>query len=150
MPKKRIVLKKPGEAPQVIEAELQYRCELKQYIGDYVETCPIADSNLVFACDEEGHPKGLPFNCYAETASVTFPVQMLVGNIVFTRIKQPVNPYDELYDYEIESLTDEEIDFINKVVLSDENQKECGECFRNRYKSMSKYTSPVVISFGEK
>lgn len=149
---KKIVVKKPNEKPEVIETDKVYRYELKECIGtNYLPELSLLntgdENNRIFiAADEEGFLRGLALNFFAKMNSTAFPVQMLVGTIVFTKIK-PVNVFEEeIEDYEIETLSDEDIEKIF-AILSEENQATYKAEFAKRYNNMNQYLRPVITKF---
>ena len=54
------ILKKPGEAPEIIEIENDLKA-LQKTIGGHIESFTFA-SDACILCDEEGRIKDLPFN----------------------------------------------------------------------------------------
>ncbi len=149
---KKIVVKKPNEKPEVIETDKVYRYELKEYIGaKYMPELSLLNTgdekNRIFiAADEEGFPRGLALNFFAKMNNNAFPIQMLVGTIVFTKIK-PANPFEEeIEDYEIESLSDDDIEKIS-AIFSEENQAAYKAEFAKRYDNLNQYLRPVITEF---
>lgn len=65
--------------------------------------------SLFCLVDEEGLPKKLPINFLMETNLSNFPIQKMVGTVVFMRVK-PLG-YDP-YDYEIDTLTPKDVEQI--------------------------------------
>lgn len=57
----KVIRKKPGCAPEVIEVENTLKA-LQDEVGGYIETVTIA-SDAVVICNEEGRILGLPDNC---------------------------------------------------------------------------------------
>ena len=146
---KRIVYKAPGHAPKVMHVDAKYLCNLKHLVAnaDIVEHVPmipaIGEGSPIQICvDEVGHPKKLPFNFYIPIISVYFPLQKIMGVAVFVRFK-PLNICEDDYDYQIDSLNDEEINLICEF-LTDENQAIFESEFNKMYPDMNTYLTPVV------
>ena len=146
---KRIVYKAPGHAPKVMHVDAKYLCNLKHLVAntDIVEHVPmipaiVEGSPIQICVDEDGHPKKLPFNFYIPINSVYFPLQKIMGVAVFVRFK-PLNICEDDYDYQIDSLNDEEINLICEF-LTDENQAIFESEFNKMYPDMNTYLTPVV------
>ena len=67
--------------------------------------------------NEDGLAMELPVNFLLSTTSAHFPIQKMVGTVVFIRTK-PVNGWGEIYDYEVDDLTDEDIARIEHILSS--------------------------------
>ena len=146
---KRIVYKARGHAPKVMHVDAKYLCNLKHLVAnaDIVEHVPmipaiVEGSPIQICVDEDGHPKKLPFNFYIPINSVYFPLQKIMGVAVFVRFK-PLNICEDDYDYQIDSLNDEEINLICEF-LTDENQAIFESEFNKMYPDMNTYLTPVV------
>ena len=149
---KRIVYKAPGHAPKVMHVDAKYRCDLKHLVAnadiiESVEMIPAFSEGMpISICvDEDGHPKGLPFNFYIPVNSMYFPLQMIMGVALFVKFK-PLNPCVENYDYQIESLCDNDIkmifEFLNRC-----NQEVFEREFKKKYPNMKSYLTPVFREF---
>lgn len=146
---KRILYKAPGHAAKVMRVEAKYRCHLKSLIAnaDIIESVQmvpalIEDSPVNICVDEEGHPKGLPFNFYIPVNNMYFPLQMIVGVAVFAKFK-PFNPYEDDYDIQLDSLSNDEIRLIREF-LDEGNQAVFEREFKSKYPNMKSYLTPVV------
>lgn len=145
---KKIVVKRPGQQAEIVLVDHKYRCELKEIIdAQIVETVPL-HNGIIIAVDEDGHPKQLPYNFYARMNNEYYPIQLIVGTAVFTKFKPIpiVSVFEEIYDYELDSLSDEEIIMVLKELNSD-NQTLLQEQFKKRYTTMADYLKPKVIEF---
>lgn len=118
----KIGIKRPTKPLEIIETTQKYRGELMPLIikGDSVfnRMEPIylsEDKLLMMLADEAGHPKGLPHNFMLETTNPYFPIQEIVGSVLFIRIKQP-NYSEELWDYEVDTLTEQDIKIIKSIL----------------------------------
>ncbi len=127
----KVAIKKVGINLQIKEDDTQYRTEFaKSVINDYPEYVSMQDGWLFCCVDEEGLLKGLPTNFLMEMNSDTFPLQKIVGDVVFVRCK-PVNFFmEEVYDLEIVDLTDTDIEVINDL-LSNDTQARLKEKFKD-------------------
>ena len=56
----KIIMKKPGEKPEVIEIENKLSA-LQEAVGGYIQAVPVAEDICVI-CNEEGKLLGLPYN----------------------------------------------------------------------------------------
>lgn len=145
---KRIVYKAPGHAPQVMHVDAKYLCNLKNLVAnaDIIEHVPmipaiIEGSPIQICVDEDGHPKKLPFNFYIPINSTYFPLQIIVGVAVFCKLT--LDPIVDDYDYQVGSLSNEEVNLICEF-LNDGNQAIFEREFKNKYPNMKSYLTPVV------
>lgn len=126
----RIAVKYVGKPLEVVDvASEQYRSELcEKYIGkgNYLEFVRIS-SDIYMAVDEEGLCKNLEHNFYLNVVNSPFSIQKIVGTAVFVRTK-PINGADELWDYEADSLTDDDI-IVIKEMLKKEYQEDLDKDF---------------------
>lgn len=128
-----IGIKKIGEKPIYIETTEKYRLKCaKEYLGKYT-TIEFAnlnnDKNFFVAVDEDGLMKNLPINFLIDMPESAYSIQKIVGTAVFIRQK-PVTQYGEIYDYEVEGLTESDQQYIDKL-LSTENQHMLNGKFKN-------------------
>lgn len=129
----RIAYKKVGEELKVVNTTERYRGECAEKIIG----CELAQGvwlddkhTLSIMVDEEGLRKDLKTNFLMAFTSEDFPIQKMVGTVVFIRTK-PVPPFGEIYDYEIDDLTDNDIEVIEKFILSEEHQDELSKKFKD-------------------
>ena len=125
MDRVRIAIKKPNEPLEIIDVQRGYRSDtVKKFINNaYPQFVGLDGGKGLFfmGVDEDGLMKNLPTNFYIRTNN--FPSEKIVGVAVFTRHKY-VNVYiEDVYDYILEDLTDEDIEHIN-AMLGEEYQKE--------------------------
>lgn len=150
--KKKIIYKRPGKDPETMEVSEKYQSDLKYLIAnsDTIEHCPLYPmtngEQIMLLVDEDGHPKGLPFNFYVPVSNSSFPVQMIVGDCIFTKFK-PNCLLEDDYDFRIESLTDEEIKYIH-YWFQGEVQKALKYDFDKMYPDMHSYLKPIVKKLG--
>ena len=145
---KKIVYKAPGHAPKVMHVDAKYKCHLKNLVAnaDIIEHVPmipaiVEGSPIQICVDEDGHPKKLPFNFYIPINSTYFPLQIIVGVAVFCKLT--LDPIVDDYDYQVGSLSNEEVNLICEF-LNDENQAIFEREFKNKYPNMKSYLTPVV------
>lgn len=122
----RIAVKLVGEPLKIVDTHKKYRGDcVKQYIGmdEYIEYLRLnSDGTLSLAANENGLPMELPANFLLATTSPYFPIQVMVGTIVFVRTKY-VNVWEkEIWDYEVEDLTDEDIKAIEDILNPERQQ----------------------------
>lgn len=144
---KNILIKKVKENKEVISTDKRYVGDLKEYLNAdfYPESVELSSKGLFCCVDEDGYPKNLDFNIFIPTLSPDFPIQRLVGNVVFYRVK-PVNYSGEIYDYEIGELTEKDLEIINKI-LSEDEQKRYNKMFNVMYNSVDNYLKPIIRCF---
>lgn len=123
----RIAVKEPGKELQIVETNEKYRSDcVKKIIGEdnYPEFIRLnTDGTMSLGVDDTGLMKNLPDNFYIKMNNPFFPIQRLVGTVVFVRTKY-VNVYKErAWDYEVEDLLDKDIEFIKKDILNKELQE---------------------------
>lgn len=108
----KIAIKEVGKELSFAEVSDKYRLAcVKKYTGrsDPAEFVSLSlDGRLTLAVNENGLPLHLPTNFLMAMNNPHFPVQKMVGTVVFTRIK-PVETDEEIWDYELTDLTDEDI-----------------------------------------
>lgn len=126
----KIIVKEVGKPMQIVDASCVYRNEPgKLYVSngsiDYVDIVPHELSMLV---DGEGHLTGLPTNFYLAFKNQYFPVQKIVGTVVFARY-QWENPWGkEIWDYQLQDITDADIAIV-KNILDDAAQKRLAKMY---------------------
>lgn len=118
----KIARKKVGMQLELLNVNDKYRIDCsKKVLGldlqkDYVEFVPLERTcSLFIGVDESGLQKDLSTNFLLSMNNPHFPIQKMVGDVVFVRIKQPESP-GEIYDYEIVDLTSNDIILINKIL----------------------------------
>ena len=144
---KNIVIKRVNESKEVLNIEKRYVGDLKEYVNAdfYPESVELSSKGLFCCVDEDGYPKNLDFNIFIPTLNPNYPIQRLVGNVVFYRLK-PVNYSGEIYDYEIGDLTEKDYEIINKI-LSENEQKRYEKMFNAMYNSVDDYIKPIIRGF---
>lgn len=103
-----------------LETKAVYQCDLKSHIGaDTLDSVALTNDGLYLFVDGEGHGKGLKHNFFLGFKRNDFPVQTIIGQVLFARLK-PLDYSDgEPYDYEIDSITESDIELINKLLAED-------------------------------
>lgn len=91
--------------------------------------------------DEDGYPKKLPFNFYIPVNSISFPLQKIVGVAVFCKLT--LDPIVDDYDYQVGSLSTDEINLIFEF-LDEGNQTVFEKEFKKMYPNMESYLTPVI------
>lgn len=144
--KKRIIVKRPMHSAELVETEIKYRCNLKEYISNdrrvLLEHVPVlTNSGLYAVVDEEGIPKNLDNNMFVSVPSNVHPIQLLFGNVVFCRLSFNVN---DDYDYQVEDLTDDDIATVSTLIHT---QRYLSSQFKKLYSSFEEYKRPKVFTF---
>lgn len=123
----KIAIKEPGKALLFLETNEKYQRNcVKKQLGEnrYPEFVPLnKNGTLSVGVTDDGLLRKLPLNFYISCSNPYFPIQKMVGTVVFTKIKPIEQKAEEIYDYEVTDLTDEDI-LIIETLLSDEKQKE--------------------------
>ena len=105
----KMILKRVGELPQVVETDKRYQTEaVREFLPDVdIQQRVYLEDNMRFTMivDENGLSKNLPLNFLMEMASNVYPVQLIVGDVVFVRTKYADPFEEELWDYEVEDVT---------------------------------------------
>lgn len=116
----RIAVKEVGKDLVILDTKQKYitNCA-KDYIGqdEYPERVHLGPQLGIYV-NEDGLRKELPVNFLLETTSPYWPIQKMVGTVVFVRTK-PVDPWKEIYDYEVDDLTNWDIERIRHLISED-------------------------------
>lgn len=121
---KIVAVKRVGKPIEIMETDTRYRTDFaKSVINNYSEYIQMQDGWLFCCADEEGLIKNLPVNFLMEMQSTAFPLQKITGDVVFVRCKPVDYMHEEVYDLEIEDLTEGDISLINSL-LSENRQAE--------------------------
>lgn len=127
----RIAVKEVGKDLVILDTKQKYitNCA-KDYIGqdEYPERVHLGPQ-LDICVNEDGLRQELPVNFLLETTSAYWPIQKMVGTVVFVRTK-PVDPCREIYDYEVDDLTDQDIEHI-RFLISEETQARLNSRFQD-------------------
>ncbi len=130
----RIAVKEPNKDVKIVEVKKGYRSKtLKPFIPstDYSLQYVVCgdDALLTMGVDEDGLLKNLETNFYIE--SNHFACEKIVGSVVFSRVEY-VNVFEqEVYDYVLDDLTDEDIKYIN-MMLDEDYQKDLKKLFEEK------------------
>ena len=117
----RIVVKEPKEDIKIIETTKQYRTEcVKEIIGEkyyleYITVTADEEHMLSLAVIEDGLMRELPPNILISTTSPIFPIQILVGPVVFVKTKYENAYIKDIWDFEVEDITDEDLELIKQM-----------------------------------
>lgn len=132
----KVLLKKVGYPLEVVETDKKYFGEcVKSFIGKdiTVERVYLDGFEFIMGVDEDGLPKELPLNFLMGFNDTHFPVQLIVGDVVFVRNK-PCNPYEEeIWDFEVMDVTDSDKEKVEKI-LDPVEQSRLGSAFRGFYR----------------
>lgn len=103
----KMILKRAGELPQIVETDKRYQTEaVREFLPDAdIQERVYLEEGMTFTMivDEDGLAKDLPLNFFMEISNPVYPVQLIVGDVVFVRTKY-ANPYME-EDFEVEDVT---------------------------------------------
>lgn len=116
----KILVKEPQKKPVIIDFEGKYRTDVEKLIGDgncTMEFVHIVRNEVDMIVDEDGLPKELPFNFFINHM---YPIQAIVGTVVFCRYQWENSDEKEIYDYELRDLTEQDIEYILTLIGVDE------------------------------
>lgn len=134
----KIAIKKVGEPLEITETTYKYRTECEKSIlktyADHITLSP--DGCFTLSVDETGLMKELPINFYMAMANPDFPIQKIVGTVVFIRCKPVEYNGVEIYDYEVDDLTNNDLLLIEHM-LNENVQKKLSENFVDYGKGFS-------------
>ncbi len=123
----KMILKRVGELPQVVETDKRYQTEaVREFLPDVdIQQRVYLEDNMRFTMivDENGLSKNLPLNFLMEMASNVYPVQLIVGDVVFVRTKYADPFEEELWDYEVEDVTAADLEKVKGYLAYDLQEK---------------------------
>lgn len=131
----KIAVKEVTKDLVIEETEVKYVTDcVRKYIGkeNYPQRVRLysdTQGDLSLCVDDEGLLKDLPINFLLPMPHTPWPIQKMVGNVVFVRTK-PVDPFREIYDFEITDLTAKDILYI-KFLLQKEMQDKLHSNFKD-------------------
>ncbi len=107
----KVIVKEVGKELVVRDINCKYRNECGDLIEKNItrEYVTIKDKELYMVVDEDGINKNLSLNFLLSTNNPFYPIQIIAGDVVFCRIKWE-NPWEkELYDFELDDITEEDL-----------------------------------------
>ena len=108
----KIMVKEVGKPLAVVDTKEKYFGDcVRSYLGKdiTVERVYLDGTEFMMGVDEDGLMKQLPLNFLMSIHNPIYPVQYIVGTVVFARCK-PCNPYEEeIWDFEVTDVTEEDI-----------------------------------------
>lgn len=115
----KVIVKQAGKPAEITEVDFKYRNEVGKLISDDKitnEYVHIKVNELAMVVDEDGLAKRLPLNFFLETTNPYYPVQAIVGTVVFCRY-QYENPFEkEIWDYELRDVDEDDVAAVNKIL----------------------------------
>ena len=135
----KMLLKLPDQPLEIVETDEKYLMNAsKKHIGfgNLIQYLYQENTEFILAVDEEGLLKRLPLNFFSKLVTQKGEyIQPLVGPVVFARCK-PINPRkQEIWDFELTDVTEEDY---KKVALS--LTYECQKAMAQHYRlEQSKY-----------
>lgn len=148
----QIAIKKIDEPMQLANVSCKYLCELKQLFlnNGCAQTVTLQyvpmNKNIMLVVDEAGYLKNLSHNFFIESSNKDFPIQTIIGTAIFARVK-PLPCCGEIYDYEIDSLSDKDNALIAQI-LSIDNQNYLSKRFNEIFgEGKRKYWSVVIRKY---
>lgn len=108
----KVMVKEVGKPLAVVDTKEKYFGDcVRSYLGKdiTVERVYLDGMEFIMGVDEDGLMKQLPLNFLMSMQNPVYPVQYIVGTVVFVRCK-PCNPYEEeIWDFEVTDVTEEDI-----------------------------------------
>lgn len=108
----KVMVKEVGKPLAVVDAKEKYFGDcVRSYLGKdiTVERVYLDGTEFMMGVDEDGLMKQLPLNFLMSMQNPIYPVQYIVGTVVFARCK-PCNLYEEeIWDFEVTDVTEEDI-----------------------------------------
>lgn len=96
----KVMVKEVGKPLAVVDTK-------EKYFGDFARS--YLGKDITVEVDEDGLAKQLPLNFLMSMQNPIYPVQYIVGTVVFARCK-PCNPYEEeIWDFEVTDVTEKDI-----------------------------------------
>lgn len=120
----QILVKEPGKPAEVRTTDAFYLCDLKGlFPGGSSFTMERVSLNkehtLWMLVDEDGLAKELPLNFLMPMDHAYFPIQKIVGTAVFVRTKPADVWNEEIYDYEVANLPENQAQAIQGIFSED-------------------------------
>ena len=116
--KMKVIRKCVGKALEIVEtAEGRFmKCSKSFFDKDVTtERVYLQGYEFILVVDEEGLLKQLPVNFLMDFYNPVYPVQAIVGDVVFIRNK-PIEYEGEIDDWEVTDVTDEDINRIRNLL----------------------------------
>lgn len=115
----KLLLKRVGKPLEVVESTEKYMMDCaKRFFAQDVFTGRVWLDGYEFVMigDDDGPYKELPFNFLIGFERSVAPVETVLGDVVFIRNK-PADPWvEELWDFEVTDVTDQDIDLVSKLL----------------------------------
>lgn len=130
----QILVKEPGKPAEVRTTDAFYLCDLKGlFPGGSSFTMERVSLNkehtLWMLVDEDGLAKELPLNFLMPMDHAYFPIQKIVGTAVFVRTKPADVWNEEIYDYEVANLPENQAQAIQGIFSEDTQAQLHGKFF---------------------
>lgn len=115
----KILVKKVDSPLEVAETDKKYFGDCaRSFIGEgeTIERVYLDGFQFIMGVNENGLPQQLPINFLMEFDNPAFPIQTIVGDVIFVRC-QPCNPFEEeIWDFEVTDVTDEDLKRIERML----------------------------------
>ncbi len=119
----RILVKEPGKPTEIKETNEKYMADSgRPFIPDGDIRHFILYDTVCFLYDDEACFKDLETNFILFNPRLAIPVQEIRGTVVGCKLK-PVNPLEEIWDYEITDLSDEDIENVTEIFSIEDAEK---------------------------
>ena len=115
----KVLLKRVGQPLEVVESTEKYMMDCaKSFFAEDVYTGRVWLDGYEFVMigDGDGPYKDLPPNFFIAYDRPVAPIEIVLGDVVFIRNK-PANPWaEELWDFEVTDVTDQDIELVSKLM----------------------------------
>lgn len=133
----RILVKEPGKPVEIKETSERYMSDAgRLYIPNGDIRHFVLYGSVCFLFDDEACFKDLERNFILFNPRLIIPVQEIRGTVVGCKLK-PVNPLEEIWDYEVDELSDEDIENVSEI-FSIEDEEKLEEYIKKIMKEMNK------------
>lgn len=131
----KVLRKCVGKPLEVVETDKKYFLECAKTFFDRgvtTERVYLEGEQFIMVTDEDGLMKGLPTNFYMPVENPFWPVQRIVGDVVFIRNKPVAPSAGELWDWEVADVTAQDISILEKL-FSPAGQMPLAMAFKEAY-----------------
>ena len=114
----KVLRKRVGHPLEVVETKERYfmNCAKSFFkLGVWTERVYLQGAEFILVVDEDGLRKRLPVNFYMPFKGSPYPVQKIVGDVVFIRNKK-VDYDGEIPDWEVTDIAEADIDWVARLL----------------------------------
>lgn len=116
----KVIKKSVGKPMEIVETNEKYLMDCgRSFLGHdiTIERVYLEGYEFIMLVDEDGLMKQLPLNFFMEfTGNPHFPIQAIVGDVYFVRNKKLPPNAGEIWDWEVDNVTDKDVAFVERVL----------------------------------